>query len=75
MSGQSVIGGGNIGTLGAGWSVSGVGDFSHHGSSDLLLQSGQQFAEWQLNGTSVVGGGDIGTLGTPWTSVTGSHLG
>ena len=66
MNGTSLVGGGNIGTLGAGWASAGTGDFNGDGHSDILLQNGQQLAEWQMNGTSLSGGGNIGTLGTGW---------
>jgi hypothetical protein len=59
---RSVTGGGSIGTLGTGWAASGTADFNRDGLGDILLQNGQQLAEWQMNGTSVIGGGTIGTL-------------
>jgi serralysin len=67
MNGTSLVGGGNIGTLGAGWAAaSGSGDFDGDGRGDVLLQNGQQLAEWQMNGPSQIGGGNIGTLGADW---------
>ena len=44
----------------------GTNDFNGDGYSDILLQLGQQFAEWQMNGTSLTGGGNIGALGAGW---------
>ena len=64
---QIVAGSGDIGTLGAGWLVAGIGDFTDDLNADILLQNGQQLALWAMKGTSVIGGsGNIGTLGAGW---------
>jgi hypothetical protein len=57
---------GNIGTLGAGWTLAGNGDFNGDSHADLLLQNGSQLAEWLLNGATVIGGGGIGSLAPGW---------
>ena len=44
-----------------------AGVLNSAGASDILLQNGQQLAEWQMNGTAIQpGSGSIGTLGTGW---------
>ena len=48
--------------------MAGTGDFNGDGSADLLLQSGQQLAEWLMNGTQILpGSGNMGALGPGWT--------
>jgi FG-GAP repeat len=43
-------------------------DFNGDGINDVLLQNGQQLAEWQMGGSAAIGGGTIGALGAGWAS-------
>ena len=53
--------------LGTGSVAAGTSDFNHDGYADLLLQNGQQLAEWRMNGTAIQpGSGGIGALGAGW---------
>jgi FG-GAP-like repeat/FG-GAP repeat/Peptidase M66 len=66
--------GGIASPLGAGWVSTSAGDkstsdFNGDGYSDILLQNGQQLAEWQMNGTSTIASGVIDTLATDWSVV------
>ena len=70
LSNTQVTGGGVFETLGAGWTVSGMGDFNGDGNSDILLSTAAgALAIWEMNGTTVIGGGNIGSLGAGWNVV------
>jgi hypothetical protein len=62
-NGTSVIGGGNVGTPGSGWTEKGTGDFNTGNKSDILFESSTgAFALWDMNGTSVT---NVATFGSP----------
>jgi Ca2+-binding RTX toxin-like protein len=66
MSGENVLSGSALPSLGQGWTAVGVDDTSGDGRSDLLLQNGRSLAMWLMNGDKVEGGGDIATLSGGW---------
>jgi hypothetical protein len=49
----SIIGGGDIGTLGSGWAIAGNNNFNQSGPTDQLLQNSQPLAPPLLHGTTM----------------------
>jgi hypothetical protein len=69
-NGASVVGGGNVGSPGAGWSEVGTGIFNTNDKSDVLFESsGGSYALWDMNGSSVVSVSTFGTPGAGWSYV------
>jgi hypothetical protein len=68
-NGFSIQAGANVGTLGSGWHVDGIGNFNAgtDSNSDILLRNDTgKVAIWEMNGTSILAGGNVGTLGSGW---------
>jgi hypothetical protein len=62
-NGTTVIGGGNVGSPGAGWNEVGTGVFDTGNKSDILFEStGGSYALWDMNGSSVI---NVATFGNP----------
>jgi hypothetical protein len=62
-NGSTVIGGGNVGSPGSGWTEIGTGDFNTGNKSDILFESSSaSYALWDMNGTSVT---NVATFGNP----------
>jgi hypothetical protein len=67
-NGGSVIGGGNIGSPGTGWSFEDTGYFDDSKNSDILFENtGGTYADWEMNGTSVSGVVTLGNPGAGWS--------
>jgi hypothetical protein len=62
-NGSAVIGGGNVGSPGSGWTEIGTGMFNTGNQSDVLFKSSTgNYALWDMNGTAVT---DVATFGSP----------
>jgi hypothetical protein len=62
-NGTAVIGGGNVGSPGTGWTEIATGDFNTGNKSDILFESSSaSFALWDMNGTAVT---NVATFGSP----------
>jgi len=53
-------------SLGAGWSLAGIGDFNGDGKSDLIFQNGGTFTEWQSTGNSFTPNVSVFSVGAGW---------
>jgi ELWxxDGT repeat protein len=67
-NGTSVVGGGNVGSPGTGWTEVGTGDFNDANRADVLFEgSTGKYALWDMTGTSVSNVVTFGSPGTGWT--------
>jgi hypothetical protein len=67
-NGTSVIGGGNAGSPGSGWTFRDAGNFSTGGNSDILFENtNSAYALWDMNGTAVAGIVTFGNPGAGWS--------
>jgi hypothetical protein len=55
-----------VGSVGVGWSLAGVGDFNGDGETDLLWQNGASFSEWQSSGAGFTQNVDVWSVGSGW---------
>ena len=55
-----------VGSVGPGWTLAGVGDFSGDGKADLMWQNGSTFTEWQSNGNGFTPNVFVGSVAAGW---------
>jgi hypothetical protein len=65
-NGASVVGGGNVGSPGTGWSELGTGDFAT-ADGDILFSDAGTYALWSMNGTAITASATFGSPGPGWT--------
>jgi hypothetical protein len=69
ISGDTLIGGGNLGNPGANWSFAGIGDLNGYRENSILFHntSTGAYATWEMNDTTIVGGRNLGAFGAGFT--------
>jgi hypothetical protein len=69
MNGTQIAASNPVGSPGASWHVTSIGDYNGDGKSDILMQNSATGGIWQwlMNGNQIVGTNSVGNPGTNWT--------